>query len=69
MGENSALGDEMRTAQENLRLSAGTLNKLQGEFKTVCGELDETKKKLIQTENAWKKLKAQSDNKGQMLVQ
>ncbi len=69
MGENSALGDEMRTAQENLRLSAGTLNKLQGEFKTVCGELDETKKKLIQTENAWKKLKSQSDNKGQMLVQ
>jgi len=29
-GENAALGDEMRTAQENLRLSAGTLNKLQG---------------------------------------
>ena len=29
-GENAALGDEMREAQENLRLSAGTLNKLQG---------------------------------------
>lgn len=40
LGENAALGDEMRTAQENLRLSAGTLNKLQGEFKNVCGELD-----------------------------
>ena len=37
LGENAALGDEMRSAQENLRLSAGTLNKLQGEFKTVCG--------------------------------
>jgi peptidoglycan hydrolase CwlO-like protein len=30
LGENSALGDEVRSAQENLRLSAGTLNKLQG---------------------------------------
>lgn len=40
LGENSSLGDEVRSAQENLRLSAGTLNKLQGEFKSVCGELD-----------------------------
>ena len=53
LGENAALGDEVRSAQENLRLSAGTLNKLQGEFKTVCGELDQTKKKLGDTENAW----------------
>jgi uncharacterized coiled-coil DUF342 family protein len=30
LGENAALGDEMRSAQENLRLSAGTLTKLQG---------------------------------------
>ena len=57
-GENAALGDEMRGAQENLRLSAGTLNKLQGEFKGVCGELDETKKRLGSTEEAWKKLKS-----------
>jgi hypothetical protein len=40
MGENAALGDEVRSAQENLRLSAGTMTKLQGEFKNVCGELD-----------------------------
>jgi chromosome segregation ATPase len=69
LGENAALGDEVRSAQENLRLSAGTLNKLQGEFKTVCGELDETKKKLAETENAWKRLKAESDNKVQILTQ
>ena len=69
LGENAALGDEVRSAQENLRLSAGTLKKLQGEFKTVCGELDETKKKLAETENAWKRLKAESDNKVQILTQ
>ena len=69
LGENQALGDEMRTAQENLRLSAGTLNKLQGEFKGVCGELDQTKKKLSETENAWKQLKAESDNRGQIMSQ
>ncbi len=28
MNENTSLGDEVRTAQENLRLSAGTINKL-----------------------------------------
>ena len=69
LGENAALGDEVRSAQENLRLSAGTLNKLQGEFKSVCGEFDETKKKLTETENAWKKLKGDSDNRIAMLAQ
>ena len=46
-----------------MRLSAGTLNKLQGEFKTVCGELDENKRKLTETEGAWKRLKSESDGK------
>ncbi len=32
MGENSALGEEVRGAQENLRLSAATMNKLRGEL-------------------------------------
>jgi hypothetical protein len=36
LAENNSLGDEVRTAQENLRLSSGTLSKLQGEFKAVC---------------------------------
>lgn len=57
VGENSALAEEVRSGQENLRLSAGTLSKLQGEFKSVCAEFDETKRKLSDTENAWKKLK------------
>ena len=68
MGENAALGDEMRNAQENLRLSAGTLNKLQGEFKTVCGELDENRKKLNDTEAAWKRMKAEFENKVNILT-
>ena len=68
-GENAALGDEMRGAQENLRLSAGTLSKLQGEFKGVCGELDEAKKRLGGTEEAWKRMKAEFENKVALLTQ
>ena len=69
LGENAALGDEMRGAQENLRLSAGTLSKLQGEFKIVCGELDVNKKKLSDTEEAWKRMKAEFENKVNILTQ
>jgi chromosome segregation ATPase len=69
MGENAALGDDMRSAQENLRLSAGTLNKLQGEFKQVCGELDEHKKRLGDTEGAWKKLKSESEIMAQKMAE
>lgn len=58
----------MREAQENLRLSAGTLNKLQGEFKSVCGQLDDTKKKLGNTEDAWKRMKAEFENKVNILT-
>jgi hypothetical protein len=32
---------------------------LQGEFKSVCAEFDETKRKLSDTENAWKKLRVE----------
>lgn len=46
IGENTALGDEVREAQENLRLSAGTMNKLQNELKIVCKDNEELKKKL-----------------------
>ena len=57
----------MRTAQENLRLSAGTLNKLQGEFKNVCEDLDATRKKLNETESAWKKLRSDTDSKIELM--
>ena len=38
LSENTALGDEVRGAQENLRLSAGTVSKLNNELKIVCNE-------------------------------
>jgi hypothetical protein len=38
LSENSSLNEEVRSAQENLRLSAGQVNKLQNEFKMVCNE-------------------------------
>jgi chromosome segregation ATPase len=36
--ENSALGEEVRGAQENIRLSANTVSKLNNELKIVCNE-------------------------------
>lgn len=38
VNENNSLGEEVRGAQENLRLSAGTINKLNNELKIVCNE-------------------------------
>jgi chromosome segregation ATPase len=38
LSENSSLGEEVRGAQENLRLSAGTVSKLNNELKIVCNE-------------------------------
>lgn len=67
-GENAALGEQVRGAQQNLRLSAGTLNKLQAQFKGVCAEYDDTKRRLQETENAWKQLKAESENKNRIMA-
>lgn len=36
--ENTSLNDEIRTAQDNLRLSANQLAKLKNELKGVCIE-------------------------------
>ncbi len=46
--ENSALGDEVRTAQENLRLSANTVMKLNNELKIVCNENEQLKRRIDQ---------------------
>ena len=67
LGENTSLGDEVRSAQENLRLSAGTLGKLQNEFKIVCGENDELKKRINDYEAAVKRLNAEGENKVRVL--
>jgi chromosome segregation ATPase len=47
--ETNALGEEMRGAQENLRLSAGTINKLNNELKITCNENEQLKKQLEET--------------------
>ena len=46
MSENSTLGEEVRGAQENLRLSAGQMSKLQNEFKIMCAENEDLKQKV-----------------------
>jgi uncharacterized coiled-coil DUF342 family protein len=46
LNENSSLGDEVKTAQENLRLSAGTISKLNNELKITCNELEDAKKRV-----------------------
>lgn len=46
LSENSALGDEVRDAQENLRLSASQIGKLTNELKITCNENEELKKRL-----------------------
>ena len=48
MQENTSLGDEMRNAQENLRLSAGTIAKLNNELKVTCNELEDSKRKIAE---------------------
>lgn len=59
----------MRNAQENLRLSAGTLSKLQGEFKSVCIENDELKKRLNEYEHGIKRISTDSESKIALLSQ
>lgn len=46
MNENTSLGDEIRTAQENLRLSANTVAKLTNELKLLCNENEDLQKRV-----------------------
>ena len=61
--------NEVQSAQENLRLSAGQMNKLQNEFKIVCNENDDLKKKLQEIDLGAKRLKSESENRIAMLAQ
>lgn len=51
MSENTNLSSEVQNAQENLRLSANTVAKLNNELKIVCNENEELKVKLRDTLN------------------
>ena len=46
MSENTHLSDEVNIAQENLRLSANTVAKLNNELKIVCNENEELQRRL-----------------------
>ena len=46
MSENTSLSDQVNIAQENLRLSANTVAKLNNELKIVCNENEELQKRL-----------------------
>ena len=69
LSENTNLNEEVRTAQENLRLSAGQIGKLQNEFKIVCNENEDLKKKLAEFDNALKRSKNEGQNKVVILSQ
>jgi chromosome segregation ATPase len=46
LSENNSLGDEVRDAQENLRLSASQIGKLNNELKISCNQIEELQKRL-----------------------
>lgn len=46
MTENNQLGDEVRNAQENLRLSASQIGKLNNELKISCNEIEALQKRI-----------------------
>lgn len=46
LAENTSLGDEVRNAQENLRLSTGQIGRLTAEFKAMQTQNAEMKKQL-----------------------
>lgn len=69
MSENTSLGEQIRGAQQNLRLSAGTINKLNNELKITCNENEDLKKKIQQLSGAHKKLSGDAEGKINILSQ
>jgi predicted nucleic acid-binding Zn-ribbon protein len=69
LSENSHLGDEVRLAQENLRLSASQINKLQNEFKAVCDEYDAMKRQYAENDNGFKKFRSEAESKIALMSQ
>ena len=65
MSENTSLSDEVNIAQENLRLSANTVSKLNNELKIVCNENEELQRRLGDSSRKG----AEHENKVAMLSQ
>lgn len=68
MAENTSLGDQVRVVQENLRLSANTVAKLNNELKITCNELEEAKRRVKQLEGVSRRT-AETETKIAMLSQ
>ena len=56
MSENNQLGDEVRDAQENLRLSSSQIGKLNNELKIACNEIEALQRKIQEMGNVSKKV-------------
>ena len=69
MSENNQLGDEVRNAQENLRLSASQIGKIANELKITCNENEELKKRLQEVGGDATRKIAEYENKIAMLSQ
>ena len=69
LSENKQLGDEVNTAQENLRLSANTVSKLNNELKIVCNENEELKRRFQELGSDASKKIAENENRIAMMGQ
>ena len=69
LSENTSLGDEMKNAQENLRLSSSQIGKLTNELKITCNENEELKRRLQEVGGESSKRIAEYENKTAMLGQ
>jgi peptidoglycan hydrolase CwlO-like protein len=62
------MGEEMRVAQENVRLSASQIGKLNNELKIACNDIEELKKRLQESMNTNRKI-PEYENKIALLSQ
>jgi chromosome segregation ATPase len=69
LSENKQLGDEVNNAQENLRLSANTVSKLNNELKIVCNENEELKRRFQELGSDASKKIAEYENRVAMMGQ
>ena len=68
LNENSSINDELRGAQENLRLSAGQVTKLNNELKLTCAENEELQRRIVELNKQVKGM-GEYENKFQMFTE
>ncbi len=62
------MGDEVRNAQENMRLSASQIGKLNNELKIACNEIEALQRRIQEIGDVNKKV-GESDSKISILSQ